>query len=123
MSQPSFVDATRDVGALLDTLQEAVVAGTVRPIHGNTRRDGCVILLGLQEDSDYYLSLRRADDSGTRWVGVHESTGVLLDEWPDFELGSTRVRALWASCRSQLFSPDLEAAVAGITLWLRRRMR
>ena len=87
MQQPSFVDATREIGALLDTFQEAVVRGEIRPILGSTKKHRRVITLGLQEDSDYYVTLRQADDSGTLWVGVHESTGELIDEWTEYELG------------------------------------
>lgn len=117
---PSFYEAAREVSGLLESFLEPVVRGSVRPIRGDSRKFfGCSIAIGLQEDADWYLTLRQSDDSGTLWVGVCDSSGVEMERWSEQELGQERVRPLWDACRAQLYSTETETAVAGITKWLK----
>lgn len=117
---PSYYEAAREVSGLLESFLEPVVRGAVRPILADSKKFfGRSIALGLRDDADWYLILRQSDDSGTLWVGVHDSSGEELERWSEQELGPERVRALWDACRAQLYSTATETAVAGITKWLK----
>lgn len=114
-----FWDGAADVAALVTSFHEAVVQGTVRPYlseEGGRR----VIRLALAKDSAFCLALLQAR-AGALWVEVEDDSGSRVDSWHEDEVGAPRVRALWALCRSQLYTTDTEEALAALAAWLRTR--